>query len=72
MEGGEGQPCLYFVYSVAVVDSCYNGFNEDVLAFKEKGTVVLLGDFNARVGRSDDVVGVFGEDTCNVSRNPFE
>ena len=23
------------------------------------GTVVLLGDFNARIGRSDDVIGVF-------------
>ena len=36
----------------------------------EKGQVVLLGDFNARVGRSvevDDVIGIFGEDTCNAS-----
>ena len=31
---------------------------------KERGQVVLLGDFNARVGRSselDDVIGMFGE-----------
>ena len=37
-----------------------------------KGKVVLLGDFNARVGRSaqlDDVVGMFGENTCNASGN---
>ena len=30
------------------------------------------GDFNARVGRSaqlDDVVGMFGENTCNASGN---
>ena len=34
--------------------------------------MVLLGDFNARVGRSvevDDVIGMFGEDTCNASGN---
>ena len=32
--------------------------------------VVLLGDFNARVGKSvemDDVIGMFGEDVCNES-----
>ena len=42
--------------------------------FREKGSVVLLGDFNARVGRYadvDDVIGLFGEDTCNASSNPF-
>ena len=42
---------------------------EDVLSFKQKGRVVLLGDFNARVGRSvdvDDVIGMFGEETCNA------
>ena len=33
---------------------------------------MLLGDFNARVGRSvevDDVIGMSGEDTCNASGN---
>ena len=32
----------------------------------------MLGDFNARVGRStqiDDVVGMFGENTCKASGN---
>ena len=32
----------------------------------------MLGDFNARVGKSsqvDDVIGMFGEDTCNASDN---
>ena len=32
----------------------------------------MLGDFNARVGRSvqiDDVIGMFGKDTCNASGN---
>ena len=58
--------------SVAVVDSCYDRLKEDVLGFIDKGSVVLLGDFNARVGRSadvDDVIGLFGEDTCNASGN---
>ena len=45
---------------------------EDVVSFREKGKVVLLGDFNARVGRSaqlDDVIGMFRENTCNASGN---
>ena len=32
----------------------------------------MLGDFNARVGKAvddDDVIGKFGEDTCNASGN---
>ena len=32
--------------------------------------MVLLGDFNARVGRAvelDEVIGMFGEDACNAS-----
>ena len=80
VHGGRGRSALYIgcVYmptdstSVAVVDSCYDRLKEDVLCFREKGTVVLLGDFNARVGRSvdvDDVIGMFGEDTCNASGN---
>ena len=56
--------------SVAVVESCYGRLKEDVLSFREKGWVVLLGNFNAHVGRSvDDVIGVFGEDTCYASGN---
>ena len=33
---------------------------------------MLLGDFNARVGKSvdvDDVIGMFGEDFCNGNGN---
>ena len=58
--------------SIYVVDSCYERLKEDVLSFREKGKVVLLGDFNARVGRSvqiDDVIGMFGEDMRNASGN---
>ena len=60
------------ITSVAGVESCYGRLKEDVLSFREKGRVVLLGNFNARVGRSvevDDVIGMFGEDTCNASGN---
>ena len=43
-----------------------------MLSFEQKGRVVLLEDFNARVGKSvdvDDVIGMFGEDTCNGNVN---
>ena len=43
-------------------------FKEDVLIFKEKGKVMLLGDFNAKVGTAseiDEVIGMFGEETSN-------
>ena len=58
--------------SISVVDSCYERLKEDVLSFREKGKVVLLGDLNARVGRSvqiDYVIGMFGEDMRNASGN---
>ena len=57
---------------ISVVNSCYEKHKEDVLSFKEKGKVVLQGDFNARVGRSVqiyDVIGLFGEDMRNASGN---
>ena len=79
--GRRGRSALYIgcptdSTSVAAVDAGYVRLKEDVLSFRQKGKVVLLGDFNARVGRSvelDDVIGMFGEDTCNASGNsPFE
>ena len=33
----------------------YSLLKEDVLTFKQKGKVVLLGDFNVRVGKSSEV-----------------
>ena len=45
---------------------------ENVLSFKEKGRIILLGDFNAGVGKSvemDDVIGMFGEGVSNASGN---
>ena len=64
---------LYLVYNVALMRYVIlKG------SFREKGKVVLLGDFNARVGKAadddDDVIGKFGEDTCNasgISSSPF-
>ena len=56
--------------SIFVVDSCHERLKDDVLSFRKKGKVALLGDFNARAGRFvqiDDVIGMFGEDTCNAS-----
>ena len=70
-ERGHGVGCVYMPTDSATV-RCYSKLKEDVLSFREKGKVVLLGDFNARVGRavdSDDVVGMFGGDTCNSSGN---
>ena len=47
----------------------YEQLKEDVLSFKQKGRVVLLGDFNARVGKSVDVDDVIGEEFCNGNGN---
>ena len=80
VHGERGREALYIgcVYmptdsnSVSVMDSVYEQFKKDMLSFKQKGRVVLLGDFNARVGKSvdvDDVIGMFGEDFCNGNGN---
>ena len=77
VRGVRGRSALYVgcVYmptdstSVAAVDAGYVRLKEDALSFRKKGKVVLLGDFNATVSRSvelDDVIGMFGEDTCNA------
>ena len=42
----------------------------DVYTYKRKGEVVLVGDFNARVGKAgqpDDSIGHYGEDKKNNS-----
>ena len=59
VRGGRGRSALYVgcVYmptdstSVAAVDAGYVWL-KDVLSFRQKEKVVLLGDFNARVGKS--------------------
>ena len=52
--------------------SGYSELKEDVLCMKERSQVALLGDYNARVGKSfeiDDVIGMFGEGKRNASSN---
>ena len=76
VRGGRGKESLYIgcIYmptttaSVSTMDACYENLKEDVLIFKEKGKVMLLGDLNARVGTAseiDEVIGMFGEETSN-------
>ena len=63
---------MYLNFPSLLRNRLKNRLKKDVLGFGEKGTVVLLGDFNGRVGRSvdvDDVVGILGEDTHNASGN---
>ena len=50
--------CVYMLTDSNSVSSIYEQLKEDVLSFKQKGRVVLLGDFNARVGKSVDVIGM--------------
>ena len=40
--------------------------------FQSKGRVLLLGDFNVRVGKSDDAddaISMLGENVCNSDGN---
>ena len=59
--------CVYLptdsTLQVFFFDSCYERLKEGILSFKEKRRVVLLGKFNAKVGRSvqiDGVICIFG------------
>ena len=43
---------------------------EDVQKYKKQGAVMLVGDFNARVGkasRPDDIIGQYGEGKQNAN-----
>ena len=63
--------CIYMpttTTTVSTMNTCYKNLKEDVLIFKEKGMVMLLGDFNARVGTTseiDEVIGMFSKETSN-------
>ena len=67
--------CIYMPTDSAcasVIGDSYIKLKADVPGFMQKWRVVLLGYFNARVGRSaddDDVIGMFGEETCNAGGN---
>ena len=50
----------------------FNLLEEDICMFQSKGKVLLLGNINARVGKSndlDDVKGMFREHSCNSNGN---
>ena len=50
--------CVYVPAEGNVIQVCTNMFNlldEDNCMFQSAGRVLLLGDFNARGGKSDDV-----------------
>ena len=58
-EGGKNCILVVFTCPQIALSSVYEQLKEDVLSFKQKGRVVLLGDFNARVGKSVDVFGEY-------------
>ena len=67
-EGERGREALYIgcVNMPTVQVFC------SVFSFREKEMVVLLGDFDAIVGKSvqiDDIIGMFRENTFNASGN---
>ena len=50
--------CLYMPTdseNVSFIESSYSALKEDVLCMKERGQVVLLIDFNTRVGKSSEL-----------------
>ena len=79
VRGERGRLALYIgcVYmptdrtSVAVLDTCCERLKQDVLSFREK---VLLGDFNASVGKAvddDDVIEKTRVMLVVMSSSPF-
>ena len=62
---------MYLLTQGNVKHICTDTFKllkEDICMFQSKGRVLLVGDFNARVGKGDDeddVIGMFGEASCN-------
>ena len=63
MGGGE-KHCTFAVHMptdssrVMVIEESYASLKKDILGLKQNGRVVPLGDFNAKVGRSTDVIGI--------------
>jgi len=60
---GEQERCAH-----VIVQERVELIEREALAFQDEGEVVVLGDLNARLGRSHARVGRYGED-CNPSRN---
>ena len=63
--------CIYLPIQGTHVDrvhKCYEKLSLDISRFQSKSRIILLGDFNAHVGKGldpDDVLGLYGEDMCN-------
>ena len=75
---GEAQPCRSGVciclLIVGIVLSIERSLKRMYLPLRKRDGWVSLGYFNVRVGtcksvEMDDVIGLFGEDTCNSSGN---
>ena len=64
VRGGRKREALYiccvYMPTDSTIDSSYEKLKEDMLSFKQKGRVVLLGDFNAKSVDVDDVICMFG------------
>ena len=70
LRGERGRGALFVGCVIVLVLVFWKCYKRMCLSLGRKGIkVVLLGDFNARVGKADDVIGMFGEDTCNSSGN---
>ena len=67
--------CVYMPIQGNIKHVCTDRFNlleEDISMFQSKRQVLLLGDSNTRVGKGedvDDVIGMFGENTCDSNGN---
>ena len=67
--------CVYMPARGNIKHLCPDRFNlleEDICTFQSRRRVLLLGDFSARVGKSedvDDVIRMFGENTSNSNGN---
>ena len=51
---------------VSVIEKSYASLKKDVVEFKQKGRVEVLGEFNAGGDRFTYVDGVIGIQTCNA------
>lgn len=53
--------------SVSVIEGCYKKLKGGHAKVQTEGRTVVLGNLDARVGRTSDVDDVIGEEVCYVS-----
>ena len=54
--------------SAAAIETTYQQLKTDILDFKARGTVIVLGDFNSKIGKADAAgqhIGEWGGDDCD-------